>query len=474
MTEALYNTAGALLSYIPYLLSTSPTSPASAPPLEPRPALPYASQNLRHYVGTAIIPDMVLAPTAQSVPEAGRKSHANHLKVQHESYRVLESMQRIDHFGALARKFSERILPADPTGSQKIDPDITVPAPGYDAFPRHERPPNKLQNIVAWVNSFPLGTIHRIMQLVYPAALSYDLTVEQDFDGALIQWIKWAPDEDTITESRDLAQPPMTVFVQAPWVLSEKDLEVFAKTPVFPKGSLSAVHYRSVHRLWGKIYDVCSRNRSHYFVVTTYWGWVFGAFSAEYTRAWVSEVIPSSSQDPTILQCLFYWFASALGHPNRWRIPMVPEPLQDDHAGLDLPQEQYTVPSLFVAPPPSESEWTARSGARSHTPSGITSDDDGDTVMDVLAADRENEPRRIPMGRSNQGVAEWQGKLRAPSPAPSEASTATSFASTVWDYAETTRSGGSWMHGRQAAIMRDSLATHQEVDEEEEGNHMQT
>ncbi|TFK92379.1 hypothetical protein K466DRAFT_231751 [Polyporus arcularius HHB13444] len=322
MSEVLYNTAGALLSYIPYLLSTSPTSPAPASPPDPS-ALPYASHNLRHYVETAIIPDMVLAPTAQTVPEAGRKSHLNHLKVQHESYRVLESMQRIGDFGALARKFSERILPAAPIGGEKIDPDITVPAPGYEVFPRYERPPNKVQNIVAWVSSFPLGTIHRIMQLVYPKALKYDLTPQQDSDGGLIQWIKWAPDEDIITESSELTEPAMTVFVQAPWILSEQDLKVFANTPVFPKGSLSTVHYRSVHRLWGKVYDICSRNRSHHFVVTTYWGWVFGAFSAEYTRAWVSEVIPSRSQEPTILQCLFYWFASALRRPRSWKIPMV-------------------------------------------------------------------------------------------------------------------------------------------------------
>ncbi len=108
MSEVLYNTAGALLSYIPYFLSTSPTSPAPASPPDPS-ALPYASHNLRHYVATAIIPDMVLAPTAQTVPEAGRKSHLNHLKVQHESYRVLESMQRIGDFGALARKCMFRL-----------------------------------------------------------------------------------------------------------------------------------------------------------------------------------------------------------------------------------------------------------------------------------------------------------------------------------------------------------------------------
>lgn len=44
---------------------------------------------------------------------------------------------------------------------------------------------------------------------------------------------------------------------------------------------------------------------------------------AEYTRVWVSEVIPSRSQDPTVIQCLFYWFASALGFPRSWKTPKV-------------------------------------------------------------------------------------------------------------------------------------------------------
>ncbi len=70
------------------------------------------------------------------------------------------------------------------------------------------------------------------MQLVYPKALKYDLTPQQDSDGGLIQWIKWAPDEDIITESSELTEPAMTVFVQAPWILSEQDLKVFANTPV--------------------------------------------------------------------------------------------------------------------------------------------------------------------------------------------------------------------------------------------------
>ena len=98
----LYNTAGALLSYLPYIISTSSVASQVVPP-PPPPTLPYAHHNLRHYVSTAIIPDMELASTAPSVPEAGSKSHANHLKVQHEWHRVLESMERIDDFKVLVR-----------------------------------------------------------------------------------------------------------------------------------------------------------------------------------------------------------------------------------------------------------------------------------------------------------------------------------------------------------------------------------
>ena len=102
MAGVLYNTAGALLSYLPYIISTSSVASQVVPP-PPPPTLPYAHHNLRHYVSTAIIPDMELASTAPSVPEAGSISHANHLKVQHESHRVLESMERIDDFKVLVR-----------------------------------------------------------------------------------------------------------------------------------------------------------------------------------------------------------------------------------------------------------------------------------------------------------------------------------------------------------------------------------
>lgn len=87
-----------------------------------------------------------------------------------------------------------------------------------------------LFSVVDWVKGFPLRTIRRIIHLVCPAMSTYELRVEHDYDEALIQWIRWSPKEETITESSDLARPTVTVFVQAPWILSETDLKVFANS----------------------------------------------------------------------------------------------------------------------------------------------------------------------------------------------------------------------------------------------------
>ena len=31
------------------------------------------------------------------------------------------------------------------------------------------------------------------------------------------------------------------------------------------------------------------------------------------SRAWVSQVVPWNSKEPNVIECLFYWFVSALG-----------------------------------------------------------------------------------------------------------------------------------------------------------------
>ncbi len=88
---------------------------------------------------------------------------------------------------------------------------------------------------------------------------------------------------------------------------------------------------RGHERLWSKVYDGCTHHHANFFVVTTYREWVFGAFSkgrsfdssvgshwltpllVEHSQAWTSDIMPYDSRDPdpTIVEHLVYWLASA-------------------------------------------------------------------------------------------------------------------------------------------------------------------
>ena len=61
---------------------------------------------------------------------------------------------------------------------------------------------------------------------------------------------------------------------------------------------------QAMHRLWCKIYDVCSHKRTRWFVLTNYCGWVFGTFS-EGECARPSQLLPApfscQSRDDTSL-----------------------------------------------------------------------------------------------------------------------------------------------------------------------------
>lgn len=69
---------------------------------------------------------------------------------------------------------------------------------------------------------YPLQTVRRIMQLVYPPAVRYYLrTVRFDRDPELIRCITWGPDNSP-------SRVAISVFVQAPWILRSKDIRHFA------------------------------------------------------------------------------------------------------------------------------------------------------------------------------------------------------------------------------------------------------
>lgn len=51
--------------------------------------------------------------------------------------------------------------------------------------------------------------------------------------------------------------------------------------------------------------------------------WVFGVFSLNYTSARVSDIIPYSNLEPSVLGCITYWVQSSMFVPGSFEIPLV-------------------------------------------------------------------------------------------------------------------------------------------------------
>jgi len=90
-------------------------------------------------------------------------------------------------------------------------------------------------------------------------------------------------------------------------------------------------------RLWAKIWDLSIETNCPWFVLSTYWGWVFGVFSKGRSRAWISSVIKYSDDDPTVLECLVYWICSSMRLPGGFEIPEVPEYVECVAMPLSMP-----------------------------------------------------------------------------------------------------------------------------------------
>ena len=201
------------------------------------------------------------------------------------------------------------------------------------------------------------------MHLAFPQTAQYTLHCCKTprYDDEIISWFMWAPVGATAAPDSYLSKPRVTIFVQPPWLLTKQDLTSFIRCssvsafmPLVDASPKDVVEFpdarlrvkkplKERHRLWAKIYDVCEDNNSLWFVVTSYWGWVFGAFSQGKfetprllgigshhrigrTHAWTSDIIYWDSKDPTIVECLMFWFASATAPedlPGAWTIPQV-------------------------------------------------------------------------------------------------------------------------------------------------------
>ncbi|KAI0831205.1 hypothetical protein BC628DRAFT_1311948 [Trametes gibbosa] len=292
-----------------------------------------AHHDLRRYASLAVLPQMELNPSLPPLPPPGHRGHANKLSIEHEPYRRLDCMYNIIAFPETVSECTDFNLPMTRTGDADYDPEngggISVPARGFKI--NQSNPigkPADIDKVLRWVLEYPLATVNHIMHLVYPATVDFIMQSggDDDVDKKIFRWARWGRDEVTITEAQDTWSESVIVVVQPPWILTQADLERFVECPTFPPPN-SHTNMQSHDRLWGKIWDLCAQKHSHWFVLTTYWGWVFGAFSAGRTRAFTSHVIPFDTKEPTIVQYLFFWLSSAVAsHVHGvWSIPEVSE-----------------------------------------------------------------------------------------------------------------------------------------------------
>ncbi|KAI0646957.1 hypothetical protein C8Q79DRAFT_1009114 [Trametes meyenii] len=293
----------------------------------------FAHQDLRRYANEAILPKMDISSSVPPLPPPGHRGHLNRLLIESEMYRELDTLYAIDDFEKTAQEFAMLNLPAIRKGDSDIDHEkgggIVVPAPGFQisSFVPIGKS-SDITRVLRWVIECPLATVSHMMHLVYPQTVDYTLQPGSDEDGdrEIFRWAMWSRDESTITEAQDTWSESVLVFVQPPWILTPADFEAFVNLRTFPPFS-ARKPLKSTERLWGKIWDVCAQKRSHWFVLTTYWGWVFGAFSPGRSRAFTSEIIPFDLKGPTVIQCLFFWFTCAIAglvHPHgAWAVPEV-------------------------------------------------------------------------------------------------------------------------------------------------------
>jgi hypothetical protein len=133
-------------------------------------------------------------------------------------------------------------------------------------------------------------------------------------------------------------------------------LTTFQYPPFVKPGFAYPTVLNSSQRLWAKVscvleswylrltkiqlWDTCVKHNTHWFILTSYKHWVFGAFSPGkiiYTlslepiymvfpgwcRAFVSDRIRYRESNPGVLQYIIYWMASAAACDDGYRIPKV-------------------------------------------------------------------------------------------------------------------------------------------------------
>ncbi|CAE6520126.1 unnamed protein product [Rhizoctonia solani] len=345
-----------------------------------------ATQNLALYCASAILEELPAGDYAPPLPDANERpgSHKTTLAATVEPWRKLTyiNMWQLEKFDeATQHAFSNtmnvptwdlRVPEFDPTtrsiatmaaGRQFITP------PNYLPFPEG------VQGIREWVYHLPLRTAERAMTLINRSSEGWCLDVNQASNqfSHLYASCAWGPrlDQDApgSTSTSRRVMPNLLFVVQSPWLLNPGDFRMFCERSMYrhyakkdPKtGKIKPTELDYVDKLWATIYDDCVRGGTHYFVLTTYNEWAFGAFSRGWTTAWVTPPKPYNAGSPTvpgptILQSILFWMHSAQ-HFYLDSYGLAGSPSFPEESGLPTPITPTSKHSRPPSPPtPSESE----------------------------------------------------------------------------------------------------------------------
>ncbi|KAF5365751.1 hypothetical protein D9758_003303 [Tetrapyrgos nigripes] len=331
-----------------------------------------ATDNLRTYLREAALPKMENDRAAPKMPAPSHKSHLNDLKVRPEVWRRLESIYILHEYCALEKTVTAWMddhVPGTSLGIEDEDNEtgdiFSIPCQEtifHIPYSAERRPNNILRQVALW------RTVQRTLHVLYPDTSKwvFKLDDDNDLDRKILQHFTWTlPWLEYQGLSADdisrIERASVVVAFQPPWILSPQDIKEFARCRSFPAyrapGNAFAIEdLRSEERAWAKLWDICVTKKTPWFVLTSYNQWVFGMFTQGWTAAFVTKVYEYNSFEPTIVELLTFWIASAMGI-STFQCPKVPEPVH-------LPPA-FVTPlgnvAHFEAPAISESNWDGKS-----------------------------------------------------------------------------------------------------------------
>ncbi|KDR81585.1 hypothetical protein GALMADRAFT_239626 [Galerina marginata CBS 339.88] len=317
----------------------------------------YATRDLRTYLRRFELPkpppcdqlDMFHLPTTTIYS----KSHENNrLGLRLGKWKKLENMYSIMVENNSITGWLNRNIPVKPSFQTDSRTDVRYCLP-EKLGSLYSHKPSEMSAVLSWLH-LPLVTATRVLHSTALGIQHWQFIPAPADDNSLFRYIRWQP---------PFERGSLVVAYQTPFTLNEQDLREFIECTSFPDFDMVTNNkLEAKYRLWAKIWDACNHSCNHaerkWFVVTTYTHWVFGAFSAGGTVAFVSPILQYSNASPTILEWITYWVASSMAIPGAFALPQVDEPIPTEDVDMEPPVGLG--PFYVPRAPRSESAWPGK------------------------------------------------------------------------------------------------------------------